>query len=91
MNVSIWSGRQAGDTAHLACLKPLRHDSNEQISGWKQEKVRFQQGALMQVHGEMCKGYAEQLLYFAKMTVFNDAIIYCTVCFSVTEEPSPFR
>lgn len=45
----------------------------------------------MQVHGDMCKGYAEQLLYFAKMTVFNDAIIYYTVCFSVTEEPSPFR
>lgn len=39
----------------------------------------------------MYKGYAEQLLYFAKMTVFNDAIIYYTVCFSVTEEPSPSR
>ena len=53
--------------------------------------MRFQQDALMPVHREMNKGYAEQLLYFAKMTVFNDAIIYYTVCFSMTEEPSPFR
>lgn len=53
--------------------------------------MRFQQDAVMQVHREMYKGYAEQLLYFAKMTVFNDAIIYYTVCFSVTEDPSPFQ
>lgn len=53
--------------------------------------MRFQQDALMQVHREMYKGCAEQLLYFAKMTVFNDAIICYIVCFSVTEEPSPSR
>lgn len=53
--------------------------------------MRFQQEAVMWVHGEMYKGYAEQLQYFAKMTLFNDAIIYYTVCFSVTEEPSPSR
>lgn len=65
---------------------------NRSAAGSRQEqKMRFQQEAVMWVHGEMYKGYAEQLQYFAKMTLFNDAIIYYTVCFSVTEEPSPSR
>lgn len=53
--------------------------------------MHFQQDTVMRVHRQMYKGKAEQLPYFAKMTVFNDAIIYYTVCFSVTEELSPSR
>lgn len=61
------------------------------MAGSRQEEMHFQQDAGIQVHREMDKGYAEQLLYFTKVTVFNDAIIYYTVCFSVTEEPSPSK
>lgn len=86
----IWNGCQV--TPHTwPVWHPLRHDSKEQRSGWKKA------GGVGVFPARCCyagsqgneQGYAEQLLYFAKMTVFNDAIIYYTVCFSVTEEPSP--